>query len=75
MEEFGEHLLPDTDPFHQMVEQLVQLLAQRNKDIPEISEVTWSVHVVNSPTINAFVLPVSKSKTDEKTFSLRLYFT
>ncbi|XP_041862351.1 metalloendopeptidase OMA1, mitochondrial isoform X2 [Melanotaenia boesemani] len=60
MEEFGEHLLPVTDPRHQMVEQLVQLLAQRNKDISEVSEIPWSVHVVDTPNINAFVLPNGK---------------
>lgn len=59
LEEFAERLLPVTDPLHQMVEQSVQLLAQRNKDIPEVSEVPWSVHVVEGPQINAFVLPVS----------------
>jgi len=62
MEEFAELLLPVTDPRHQTVEQLVQLLAERNKDIPEVSDVPWSVHVVDSPNINAFVLPVSKRK-------------
>ncbi|XP_007550656.1 metalloendopeptidase OMA1, mitochondrial-like isoform X1 [Poecilia formosa] len=60
LEEFAELLLPATDPLHQMVEQAVQLLAQRNKDIPEVSEVPWSVHVVESPQINAFVLPNGK---------------
>ncbi|XP_061593086.1 metalloendopeptidase OMA1, mitochondrial isoform X2 [Cololabis saira] len=60
MEEFGEHLLPESDPLHQMVKQLVQLLAQRNKDIPEVAEITWTVHIVNKPTINAFVLPDGK---------------
>ncbi|KAM4740145.1 metalloendopeptidase OMA1, mitochondrial isoform 2-T3 [Anableps anableps] len=60
LEEFAERLLPVTDPLHQMVEQSVQLLAQRNKDIPEVSEVPWSVHVVDSPQINAFVLPNGK---------------
>uniref|UniRef100_A0A3B5LHH7 Metalloendopeptidase OMA1, mitochondrial n=1 Tax=Xiphophorus couchianus TaxID=32473 RepID=A0A3B5LHH7_9TELE len=60
LEEFAELLLPVTDPLHQMVEQAVQLLAQRNKDIPEVSEVPWSVHVVESPQINAFVLPNGK---------------
>ncbi|KAM9762313.1 metalloendopeptidase OMA1, mitochondrial isoform 1-T1 [Menidia menidia] len=60
IEEFAEHLLPVTDPRHQMVEHLVQLLAQRNKDIPEVSEVSWSVHVVDSPNVNAFVLPNGK---------------
>ncbi|XP_029905833.1 metalloendopeptidase OMA1, mitochondrial [Myripristis murdjan] len=57
MEKFAELLVPESDPRHQVVERVVQHLAQRNKDIPEMSSVTWSVHVVQSPTINAFVLP------------------
>uniref|UniRef100_A0A1A8HSM5 Metalloendopeptidase OMA1, mitochondrial n=3 Tax=Nothobranchius TaxID=28779 RepID=A0A1A8HSM5_NOTKU len=57
LEEFAESLLPDSHPLHQMVQQSVQLLVQRNKDIPQVSEVPWSVHVVESPQINAFVLP------------------
>lgn len=63
MEEFGELLVPVTDPRHQVVERLVQHLAERNKDIPEVSDVSWSVHVVQSPNVNAFVLPVSKRET------------
>ncbi|XP_041791438.1 metalloendopeptidase OMA1, mitochondrial [Chelmon rostratus] len=57
MEEFAELLVPVTDARHQVVERVVQHLAQRNKDIPEVSDVTWSVHVVQSPTVNTFVLP------------------
>uniref|UniRef100_A0A665VVF9 Metalloendopeptidase OMA1, mitochondrial n=1 Tax=Echeneis naucrates TaxID=173247 RepID=A0A665VVF9_ECHNA len=60
MEEYAELLVPVTDPRHLVVERVVQHLAQRNKDIPEISDVTWSVHVVQSPNINAFVLPNGK---------------
>ncbi|XP_071343100.1 metalloendopeptidase OMA1, mitochondrial isoform X1 [Trachinotus anak] len=60
MEEFAELLVPVTDPRHKVVEQVVQHLAQRNKDIPEVSAVTWSVHVVQSPNVNAFVLPNGK---------------
>lgn len=63
MEEFAELLVPVTDPRPQVVERLVQHLAQRNKDIPEVSDVTWNVHVVQSPNVNAFVLPVSKRQT------------
>lgn len=63
MEEFAELLLPVTDVRHQVVERVVQHLAQRNKDIPEVSNVSWSVHVVQSPTVNAFVLPVSGTMT------------
>ncbi|XP_076583038.1 metalloendopeptidase OMA1, mitochondrial [Chaetodon auriga] len=57
MEEYAELLVPVTDPRHQVVERVVQHLAQRNKDIPEVSDITWNVHVVQSPNVNAFVLP------------------
>ncbi|KAM9848414.1 metalloendopeptidase OMA1, mitochondrial [Aulostomus maculatus] len=60
MEEFAELLLLKTDPRHQVVERVVLHLAERNKDIPEMSDVTWSVHVVQSPNTNAFVLPNGK---------------
>ncbi|KAM7410313.1 hypothetical protein PAMA_001655 [Pampus argenteus] len=60
MEEFAELMLAETDPRHQVVERVLQHLVQRNKDIPEMSEVVWSVHVVQSPNVNAFVLPNGK---------------
>lgn len=69
MAEFAEVLVPETDPRHQVVERVVQHLVQRNKDIPEMSEVTWSVHVVQSPNTNAFVLPVSKKKAEQKLYT------
>lgn len=62
--EFKELLVPVNDPRHQVVEKLTQHLSQRNKDIPEVSEVTWNVHVVDSPVINAFCLPVSDRPSD-----------
>ncbi|XP_072771256.1 metalloendopeptidase OMA1, mitochondrial [Nerophis lumbriciformis] len=60
MEEFAELMLPESDARHQVVQQVVQHLAQRNSDLAEMSDVTWSVHVVQSPNINAFVLPNGK---------------
>ncbi|KAM9831616.1 metalloendopeptidase OMA1, mitochondrial [Neosynchiropus ocellatus] len=60
MQEFEQLLIPEKDPRHQVVERVVQHLAQRNKDIPGMSDVTWTVHVVQSPEINAFVLPNGK---------------
>ncbi|XP_068449143.1 metalloendopeptidase OMA1, mitochondrial [Clinocottus analis] len=60
MEEFAELLVAVADPRHQVVERLVRHLAQRNEDIPEVSEVSWSVHVVQSAEVNAFVLPNGK---------------
>lgn len=56
---FKESLVPTSDLRHQAVELLVQHLAQRNQDIAEISSVSWNVHVVDEPTVNAFVLAVS----------------
>lgn len=60
MEEYAEMLVPESDPRHQVVLRVVQHLAQRNKDIPEMCDVDWSVHVVQSPNTNAFVLPNGK---------------
>lgn len=58
MEEFGDRLLPESDARHRVVEQVVQHLARRNQDLPEMADVDWSVHVVQSDNTNAFVLPV-----------------
>ncbi|XP_026089508.1 metalloendopeptidase OMA1, mitochondrial [Carassius auratus] len=57
MEEFKDSLIAPSDPRHQVVEQVVRVLAERNQDVAEISSVPWTVHVVDGPTINAFVLP------------------
>lgn len=62
--EFEDLLVPVNDPRHQVVEKMVQHLSQRNKDMPEVSEVTWKVHVVESPIMNAFCLPVSDGPSD-----------
>lgn len=66
MAKYAEVLLPVNDIRHQVVERVVQHLVQRNKDIPEVSDVPWSIHVVKSPIINAFVLPVSNRKIDKQ---------
>ncbi|XP_033821611.1 metalloendopeptidase OMA1, mitochondrial [Periophthalmus magnuspinnatus] len=60
MEEFAELMLPECDPRHQVVERVIQHLVQRNKDIPEVSEIDWTVHVVQDPKVNAFVLSNGK---------------
>ncbi|XP_051929145.1 metalloendopeptidase OMA1, mitochondrial [Hippocampus zosterae] len=60
MEEFGDRLLPESDARHRVVEQVVQHLARRNQDLPEMADVDWSVHVVQSDDSNAFVLPNGK---------------
>ncbi|KAG7487678.1 hypothetical protein MATL_G00026550 [Megalops atlanticus] len=60
MEEFKDSLVSPEDPRHKVVETVVKHLAQRNLDIEEVAGTSWSVHVVDSPTINAFVLPNGK---------------
>ncbi|KAI1892017.1 hypothetical protein AGOR_G00149660 [Albula goreensis] len=60
MEEYKDKFVPSEDPRHKLVETVVKHLAQRNKDISEVASVPWSVHVVDSPTMNAFVLPNGK---------------
>ncbi|KAM6457013.1 metalloendopeptidase OMA1, mitochondrial isoform 1-T4 [Liasis olivaceus] len=57
MLEFKNKMLPETDPHYQVVKKVVTHLIESNKDVPEFSEFTWTVHVVEEPNINAFVLP------------------
>ncbi|KFO20824.1 Metalloendopeptidase OMA1, mitochondrial [Fukomys damarensis] len=62
MEEFKNDMLTEKDPRHLAVKEVVYHLVECNKDIPEISEINWIIHVVDSPTIiNAFVLPAEKA--------------
>ncbi|XP_059922881.1 metalloendopeptidase OMA1, mitochondrial isoform X2 [Gadus macrocephalus] len=61
LEKFAEQLVPGDDPSHRLVEQVVQHLADRNKDVPEVSSIPWSVHVVKDPAVNAFVLPAEQA--------------
>ncbi|KAJ8388472.1 hypothetical protein AAFF_G00133480 [Aldrovandia affinis] len=60
MEEYKDKFVPSVDPRHKVVETVVKHLAQRNQDIAEVASVPWSVHVVDSPIMNAFVLPNGK---------------
>ncbi|XP_008829247.1 metalloendopeptidase OMA1, mitochondrial [Nannospalax galili] len=57
MEEFKNDMLMETDPRYLTVKEVVYHLTECNKDIPGISEINWVIHVVESPDVNAFVLP------------------
>uniref|UniRef100_A0A8D2CLS3 Metalloendopeptidase OMA1, mitochondrial n=1 Tax=Sciurus vulgaris TaxID=55149 RepID=A0A8D2CLS3_SCIVU len=57
MEEFKNDMLTEKDPRYLTVKEVVCHLIECNKDIPGISEINWVIHVVDSPDINAFVLP------------------
>ncbi|XP_038609040.1 metalloendopeptidase OMA1, mitochondrial [Tachyglossus aculeatus] len=56
-EEFGAQMLPEQDPRHVMVQKVVSRLARANGDVPGLSDFNWVVHVVEEPSVNAFVLP------------------
>uniref|UniRef100_A0A673TCG1 Metalloendopeptidase OMA1, mitochondrial n=1 Tax=Suricata suricatta TaxID=37032 RepID=A0A673TCG1_SURSU len=57
MEEFKNDMLTEKDARYLMVKEVVYHLIECNKDIPGISEINWTIHVVDSPDVNAFVLP------------------
>ncbi|KAM6066183.1 PREDICTED: metalloendopeptidase OMA1, mitochondrial [Chlamydotis macqueenii] len=57
MEELKSKMLPETDACYQVVERVVGHLSESNKDIPQISALRWVIHVVDEPSVNAFVLP------------------
>ncbi|XP_020848790.1 metalloendopeptidase OMA1, mitochondrial isoform X3 [Phascolarctos cinereus] len=57
MEEFKNDLLTEKDPRYLAVKEVLQRLVESNKDIPGISDFRWIIHMVDRPSINAFVLP------------------
>uniref|UniRef100_A0A4X2KDR3 Metalloendopeptidase OMA1, mitochondrial n=1 Tax=Vombatus ursinus TaxID=29139 RepID=A0A4X2KDR3_VOMUR len=57
MEEFKNDLLTEKDPRYLAVKEVLQRLVESNKDIPGISDFRWIIHLVDRPSINAFVLP------------------
>ncbi|XP_030898040.1 metalloendopeptidase OMA1, mitochondrial isoform X3 [Leptonychotes weddellii] len=57
MEEFKNDMLTEKDARYLMVKEVVNHLIECNKDIPGISEINWIIHMVDSPDVNAFVLP------------------
>ncbi|XP_044920531.1 metalloendopeptidase OMA1, mitochondrial [Mustela nigripes] len=57
MDEFKNDMLTEKDARYLKVKEVVNHLIECNKDIPGISEINWIIHVVDSPDVNAFVLP------------------
>ncbi|KAJ6662594.1 hypothetical protein lerEdw1_011731 [Lerista edwardsae] len=57
VEECKNKMLPETHTLYQVIEKVVRLLTESNKDVPQIAEFNWTIHVVEDPSINAFVLP------------------
>ncbi|XP_035699454.1 metalloendopeptidase OMA1, mitochondrial-like [Branchiostoma floridae] len=57
LEQFGEDLVGPDHPGYQLVSNVTNWLVKNNQDIPQVRDITWTVHVVNQPVKNAFVLP------------------
>ncbi|XP_016068385.1 PREDICTED: metalloendopeptidase OMA1, mitochondrial isoform X1 [Miniopterus natalensis] len=57
MEEFKNDMLTEKDAQYLNIKEVFYHLIECNKDIPGISDINWIIHVVDSPDINAFVLP------------------
>ncbi|XP_030769173.1 metalloendopeptidase OMA1, mitochondrial isoform X2 [Rhinopithecus roxellana] len=57
MEEFKNDMLTEKDARYLAVKEVLCRLIECNKDVPGISQINWIIHVVDSPIINAFVLP------------------
>nr|XP_055205850.1 metalloendopeptidase OMA1, mitochondrial isoform X2 [Gorilla gorilla gorilla]XP_055205853.1 metalloendopeptidase OMA1, mitochondrial isoform X2 [Gorilla gorilla gorilla]XP_055205873.1 metalloendopeptidase OMA1, mitochondrial isoform X2 [Gorilla gorilla gorilla] len=61
MEEFKNDMLTEKDARYLAVKEVLCHLIECNKDVPGISQINWVIHVVDSPIINAFVLPAEKA--------------
>ncbi|XP_045060279.2 metalloendopeptidase OMA1, mitochondrial isoform X2 [Desmodus rotundus] len=57
MEEYKNDMLTENDAQYLTIKEVFYHLIECNKDVPGISEVNWIIHVVDSPDVNAFVLP------------------
>lgn len=58
IEEFKDEMVPEKDERYQQVKTIVRHLIACNSDVPEVAKIEWTLHVVDKPIINAFVLPV-----------------
>jgi len=55
------HIVPPTHPVYQRVVKVVRKIVDSNQDLEFMREQTWTIVVVDSDEINAFVLPVCTS--------------
>lgn len=53
-----DHVVPPTHPVYQHVVSVVRKIVDSNQDLEFMREQTWTIIVVDSDEINAFVLPV-----------------
>jgi len=63
-EDVKDHIVPPTHPVYELVSNVVKTIVDSNQDLEFMREQTWTILVVDSKEINAFVLPVGISWFD-----------
>lgn len=62
MEEYEGLLLWPEHPVVQQVKRVGNRILQANNSIPQLYNKSWRVSVIDSPTVNCYVLPVGYSQ-------------
>ncbi|XP_018413380.1 PREDICTED: metalloendopeptidase OMA1, mitochondrial [Nanorana parkeri] len=57
IEEFKDEMVSEKEELYQKLQEIVRHLIACNSDLPEVAKIEWTLHVVDKPIINAFVLP------------------
>ncbi|XP_077981744.1 metalloendopeptidase OMA1, mitochondrial-like [Glandiceps talaboti] len=57
LERYKDSFVPAKHPVYDLVTKVTQQLLEANSDIPELQDKNWSVHIIDEPEKNAFVLP------------------
>lgn len=59
LQEFKSILLPKTHPTYSKLLRVTAKLINANRDLPNFKNKKWTLTVIDSPSKNAYVLPVS----------------
>ena len=57
--QFSKFLMPENHPMVNQVRRVGNQLLQANRNIPQLYTKSWTVTVIDHPTVNCYVLPVS----------------
>jgi len=57
-EKLQDHIVPPTHPVYERVAKVVKKVVDSNQDLEFMREQTWTILVVDSEDVNAFVMPV-----------------
>jgi len=57
-ESVQDHIVPPTHPVYERVVNVVKKIVDSNQDLEFMRQQTWTILVIDSKEVNAFVLPV-----------------